>query len=393
MMAGLNAGGINVVDLELASVPVTRFLVRRPYAAGGVTVRLVEDDPQAVILRFFDENGLDLSEDHQRKIERLFGREDFRQVLPSEIGDIEFPPRALEHYASAVNEQVDLGVIRARHFKLVLDYSYGATVFALPNVLAKLNTDVLALNPYTSTVGLMSFDRDEAAAGVARLVEASGADLGAVLSPDGERLTVIDDKGRVLDDTQAGLAFVDLVAEHVDGTCIAVPVTATDRIGQLIGARGLEVQPTKVSNAALMEAATEPGLGLALDGRGGYILPGFMPAFDGAAALVKLLEMLARAERPLSDVVASLPPVHLEHEQVVTPWDQKGSVMRMLVERAGEHEVEMIDGVKVRHGDGWVLALPDPDEPVTHIWAEGDTPARARALVEEYARRLRQMIR
>jgi len=102
MMAGLNAGGVNVLDLEVASVPVTRFVARQPSSVAGLTIRLVESDPQSVVVRFFDSNGLDLSEDGQRKIERLFNREDFRRVLPAEIGDIGFPPRALEQYSVAL---------------------------------------------------------------------------------------------------------------------------------------------------------------------------------------------------------------------------------------------------------------------------------------------------
>jgi mannose-1-phosphate guanylyltransferase/phosphomannomutase len=263
----------------------------------------------------------------------------------------------------------------------------------MPNVMAKVNADILALNPYTSTAGMMAYDRDRAAAEVARLVAAAGADLGAVLSPDGERLWLVDDRGRVLDDSQSALCFARLVAEHVDGDRVAMPVTASDRIGDVLAEGGRSVLATKVSNAALMEAATEPGVGLALDDGGGFILPGLMPAFDGAAALVKLLEMLALAERPLSEIVDDLPPVHRVHETVVTPWDQKGTVMRTLVERNADREVEMIDGLKIRHDDGWVLTLPDPEEPVTHVWAEADSDERARALVQEYARRIRQMIR
>jgi mannose-1-phosphate guanylyltransferase/phosphomannomutase len=393
MMAGLNAGGVNVVDLELASVPVTRFLVRRPWASGGVTLRLVEDDPQSVVVRFFDDNGLDLTEDAQRRIERLFGREDFRQVLPSEIGDIDFPPRALEHYAAAVNEQVALDAFRRRPLKLVVDYSFGAVAFAMPNVLAKIGAQVLALNPYASTIGVMEFDRRDAADAVAQLVRASGADLGAVISPDGERLTLVDDRGRVLDDSVAGLAVASLVAGHLDGDRVAVPVTTTDRVGQVLAPRGVRVELTKVSSAALMEAATEPGVGFAMDDAGGYILPGFLPAFDGAAALLKVLELLMRADQRLSEVVDGLPAVHRAHETVITPWEQKGAVMRTLVERSGDHPLELIDGVRVGHDDGWVLALPDPDEPVTHVWAEGDTDLRATQLAQEYCRRIRQMVR
>ncbi len=138
MMAGLNAAGVDVEDLEVASVPVTRFIVRRPSSAGGVTIRLVHDDPQSVLIRFFDERGLDITEDAQRKIERLFNREDFRRVFPGEIGDIGFAPRALEHYASALESTVDIARIRDAQFKVVIDYAFGSTSFAMPNVLAKL---------------------------------------------------------------------------------------------------------------------------------------------------------------------------------------------------------------------------------------------------------------
>ncbi len=54
MMAGLNAAGVNVLDLEVASVPVTRFVARQPGSKAGCSVRLVESDPQSVVIRFFD---------------------------------------------------------------------------------------------------------------------------------------------------------------------------------------------------------------------------------------------------------------------------------------------------------------------------------------------------
>ena len=67
--------------------------------------------------------------------------------------------------------------------------------------------------------------------------------------------------------------------------------------------------------------------------------------------------------------------------------------MRTLVERSGDRELVLVDGVKVRHDDGWVLALPDPEEPVTHVWAEADSDGDARRLAQEYVRRIRQMMR
>lgn len=393
MMAGFNAAGVDVVDLEVATVPVTRFQVRQPQVSGGVTIRLVEGDSQSVIMRFFDADGLDLSEGVQRKVERLLNREDFRRVLAGEIGDISYPARALEMYTSALESTVDVKAVRGAGFKLVVDYGYGSTSFVMPNVLGKLGADVLGVNPYASTMGLMDFDRQEHAREVANVVRASGAQLGAVLDPDGERLTLIDDDGHVLDDTEALLAMARLVPGRLVGEEVAVPVSVTEAVGRLVAESGVRVRQTKTSTAALMEAARDPAVGFAASGDGGFILPGFLPAFDAAAALVKVLELLAVSGKRLSQVVADLPRVHVVHESAVTPWDRKGLIMRSLVEHTQDRPVELIDGVKIRHEEGWVLVLPDVEEPLTHLWAEAGSDADARRLVQEYARRIRQLLR
>lgn len=393
MMAGLNAAGVNVLDLEVGSIPVTRFLVGSPRAIGGVSVRLLPNDPDSVIVRFFDAEGGDISEDAQRKIERLFQREEYRRAFAAEIGDINFPPRALEDYTTELEATVDLDAIRAHRFKIVIDYSFGATSFAMPNVLAKLGADVLAVNPFASTGGAITFDPRQACERVASLVLASGAHLGVVIDPDGERLEVIDDSGHILSHTEATLAFVELVSDHLVGDAIALPVTFSAHAESIAAAHGRRIERTKTSPAALMGAAHDPAVGFATDGQGGYIVPGFLPAFDGAAAFVKLLDLVARADLPLSEVVERLPRVHLAHETLVTPWEQKGTVMRTLVEHAKDRDVQLIDGVKVFHEHGWVLALPDPEEPITHVWAEGSSEADARRLAQEYLRRIRQMAR
>ncbi len=393
MMAGLNAAGVNVIDLEVASVPVTRFAVRRPLAAGGVTIRLAEDDSDSVVLRFLDATGLDVPETTQRKIERQFSREDYRRVPAEEIGDIDFPPRLLEAYTTALGATVDLEVVRAAGFKIVTDYSFGSTSFTMPTVLAQLGADVLSVNPYASTQGVVTGDRWRAAERTASLVTAAGAHVGAVLDPDGERLTLVDDEGRTLTDTQALLALIRLVADHIDGDTIVVPVHASIHVERMVADAGVAVRQAKTSTAALMAAAADPGVGFAGSIDGGFIIPGFLPAFDAVAALVKLLELLARHDTRLSAVVDDLPRPHIAHETVVTPWEQKGLVMRTLVERTDPSRLVLVDGVKVLHDDGWALALPDPAEPLTHIWAEAGSDADARTRAQEYSRRLRQLVR
>ena len=111
VMVGLNAAGLNVDDLELATAPLARFHARNHRHAGSITVRLSADDPEKVSMRFFDADGIDLAEGDQRKIERLYHREDFRRVVAGEIGDIGFAPRAIEHYTAALIDTVDWGAM------------------------------------------------------------------------------------------------------------------------------------------------------------------------------------------------------------------------------------------------------------------------------------------
>src|SRR5690606_21021476 len=144
-----------------------------------------------------------------------------------------FPPRAIEDYTAELQAIVEPAAIAAARFKVVVDYSYGSTSFVMPSVLAKLRADVLAVNPYASTPGRLGFDRAAAADHVARLVTASGAHLGAVLDPDGERLLLVDDSGRVLSDAQALLAAVALVSGHLLGDRIALPVNVSHHAERL----------------------------------------------------------------------------------------------------------------------------------------------------------------
>jgi mannose-1-phosphate guanylyltransferase/phosphomannomutase len=392
-MAGLNSGGVNVLDLEVASVPLTRFVSRLANVAAGITIRLTEESPDDVSIRFFGKGGADIPSEQQRKIERLFAREDFRRVRPADIGDIDLPPRALEQYAVSLESIIDIAAIADRHFKVVVDYGYGSVAHVMPNVLAKLRAEVLAVNPYASTAGMVDFDLASHAENVSKLVTASGAHLGAIIDPAGEVLTLIDDLGHVLSASEALYVMLDLVTDRLLGDTVALPVAASSKVADLLEARGFKVLWTGMGSAALAEAANEPGVGFAADLTGGFILPGFLPALDGSAAFLKVLDLLAIRQRPLSELVARAPEIHIVHDEVVTPWESKGVVMRSLVEQSKGREVVLVDGVKIHHDAGWALLLPDPHEPLTHIWAEGDTAADARAVAQEYSRRIRQMQR
>jgi mannose-1-phosphate guanylyltransferase/phosphomannomutase len=57
--------------------------------------------------------------------------------------------------------------------------------------------------------------------------------------------------------------------------------------------------------------------------------------------------------------------------------------MRVLNERFAGRDVDLSDGIKVFDERGWVQVLPDPDEPLLHLYAEGESAEESEELLGE----------
>ncbi|WP_054670382.1 hypothetical protein [Calditerricola satsumensis] len=114
----------------------------------------------------------------------------------------------------------------------------------------------------------------------------------------------------------------------------------------------------------------------------------FQPLFDAFYTLARLLEFLAVRNVSLAALCGLLPDVEILRVDVDCQWTEKGKVMRRLIEETKGERVELLDGVKVYHEDGWTLVLPDAEEPVVHIVAEASNPARADERIRAYAAKI-----
>jgi mannose-1-phosphate guanylyltransferase/phosphomannomutase len=194
----------------------------------------------------------------------------------------------------------------------------------------------------------------------------------------------VDERGREIAVEQTLLLFLRLIGSNGRRGKLAFPITVTSQVDKLLEGSGLEVVRTPASLADLTKAAAEDGVIFAGAVGGGYVFPEFLPAYDAIASLCKLLELLAPVRRPLSELVADLPAPTLVHRQLPCPWGMKGVVMRVLTERLREQQLDLLDGIKVFDKRGWAQVLPDPDEPLIHIYAEGRTEEDSKALEAEY---------
>jgi mannose-1-phosphate guanylyltransferase/phosphomannomutase len=387
VISALQTSAIDVRDLENVPMPVARQQTARG-SAGGIMIRTTPGRPDSLDIIFFDERGADLSANGQRKLDRVFARQEYRRAFPGEIGDLTFPATVFDSYTGALLRAVDISGIADAGLKVVVDAANGSAGLVLPSLLGRLGVDALTINPGLDEARPTETEESRRA-GLVRLgemVSSSRAAFGVRFDPVGERMSLVDERGRIIEDDRALLVLLDLVAAERRSGRVALPVTTT-RIGEQVAAyHGTQVTWTTTSPDDLTRVGREEGTIFGGDGRGGFIVPEFSSVFDGSAAFVRLIGLVARTQLTLSQIDARIPRAHVLKRDVPTPWAVKGSVMRRVGEEAGERSVDTTDGVRVVESDGrWVMVLPDPAEAVTHLWAEGPDDASAQALLDEWS--------
>jgi mannose-1-phosphate guanylyltransferase / phosphomannomutase len=388
MQGALNATAINVVDLEAQPLPVARFQTARGECSGGIALRTTPGDPQSVDIIFLDERGTELSQAAARKLERVFSRQEYRRAFPGEIAELTYPPRVVESYAAELLRSVDMTGVREAGLKVVIDCAGGTASLVLPGLLGRIGVDVLTVNNRLDEASPTQ-SLAQVRAGMQRLSElvaSSRATFGVRFDQVGERIQLVDDNGAMVSEDRALLVVLDLIAAERRAGLVALPVSTTRVAEQVCRFHGVDVTWTPTSLHGLTGAAAADDVIFAADGRGGFVVPEFSRNLDGIAAFVRLLGLVARTRLTLSQIDARIPKAHLLKRSMPTPWAAKGSVMRTVVEAAAGRVMDTTDGVRVVEPDGgWVLVLPDPEDAVTHLWAEGPDADAAQALLDEWA--------
>jgi mannose-1-phosphate guanylyltransferase / phosphomannomutase len=396
MIAGLIATGVSIQDLRVAASAVNRFEVRNTAAAGGLHVQVSERDPELIQVSFFEANGISATEDTQRDIEKYFNRQEVRRALINQLGELTYPPRVNESYVEELLGRVDVEQIRSKRFRIAVDYAFSSAALVMPALLRQLRVESFSAHSFMDPdeEAIRSADLPAFTTHTRRLVEAMGADLGVVMDNAAERIILIDERAREIPADTTLHLLLRLVARHSqNGGRVLLPANASMVATQIVEREGLEVVHGRISRAGLMAAAASENVLLAGSPDGRFIFPDFIAGFDAVMSFAKVLELLALESKPLSVLCDEVPQAALVHERTPVPWSLKGLVMRELSERVKENRVDLADGIRVEDDGGWAQFVPDPDEPLFHIYAEGPTDrdsveilARYRAMLDEVLR-------
>jgi mannose-1-phosphate guanylyltransferase/phosphomannomutase len=396
IISGLMSSGINVIDLQTIPIPVLRQELRAGKGAGGIFVRKSPFDSSKCDIIFFDNTGKDLSTVKTKSIERLFFSESHRPVPFHEIGSVTYPERTYESYKEHFISNINREAINKRGFKLVINYSHGITSSIFPLILGDFNLELVSLDTHLdSTRQTRSPEEFQAALEkLSYIVTSLKYDAGFLIDAGGEKVFTVDNTGKIISHDRFLSMVISLYLQLFPGTKkIAVPIQATGEIDMIAGRYGTEIIRVKDSHYAMMNATETPGVSLVGGTKGGIIFPEFSHATDGMFSIVKVLEMLAVSGKKLSQIDKETPSLFMTKNNIPCTREQKGIIMRRLVEDTEERERLLIDGIKIfsgEDGNEWVLCIPDSEREIFHVNAEAKTKKAAEKLVKEFTKKIKK---
>ena len=384
--AGLLSSGGDVVDLGILPTPGVQYAVRK-YYDGGVMITASHNPPQYNGLKFLDKDGIGIPDDMDLEIERLYFDAEPDRVGFHEIGQLYQNDKVIDEYVDEAVSKVDVEAIRKANLKVVVDCGSGAGCFTAPYLIRKLGCDVTTLNsqPDGFFPGRNPEPIEENLQELIHVVKELNADIGLAHDGDADRTICIDEKGNfVLGDKTFTLVEKQMLKEN-NGGIIVTTVATSQAIYDVAEEHNGEVIATAVGDLLVArKLKDEDGL-FGGEENGGLIFPDFVYGRDAVMTVAKILEIVAKEKKPLSELVAELPVYYASKTKVACPDDEKEFVMSSIaqeIQTTTDFNLDLTDGVKILKDDGWVIIRPSGTEPIFRCFAESDSQEKADEMTE-----------
>lgn len=213
-----------------------------------------------------------------------------------------------------------------------------------------------------------------------RAVADSSAAIGIGFDGDGDRIGVVDAKGRqVPGDFLTAYLAQDILARHPAAPVI-LDVKSSDMAVNLITQSGGDAQIWKTGHSHMKKRMAEIHAPIAGEMSGHIFIADDFYGFDDALYVaIRVISQMVRSGQSITDFVDKLPAQHATPEMHIACSDTEKFP---LIERLAAHvktsydsqDLTLIDGVRVRTGDGWWLVRASNTEAALVVRAEGSNP-------------------
>ncbi len=353
---GLVRGGSEVRFGGILPTPAVALLAEEC----GAVVSASHNPPEYNGVKFFDRDGLKLSDAAEEEIERHL------DAPPAEGPAIEWPDPG-EGLAQVYGELViKLFGAPLDGLRIACDCANGAMSGIAPDVLRRLGAEVVPLadEPDGANINVGCGATDLSL--LTEAVRVGEFNLGVAFDGDGDRMLAVDGSGNPLDGDQ----ILAVVALHLGVELVAVTSMTNLGFHRLMAERGVRVVTTDVGDRYVLEALRAQGGVLGGEQSGHLLYLRDHTTGDGLVAAILLASAIAESGQSAAELASVMPRFPQAKRNVAAASKELTPELRHEVDRLNEEIA----------GRGRVLVRASGTEPVIRILAEAESAEDAEAL-------------
>ena len=367
--------GINVENCGLATTPTMQVMTEKENFDGGIVITASHNPSEYNGLKFLQTDGTFLSPE---QCEELFKAVDRNVSIepPDSLGVVSDYSTANEEHIDKVlaAKCIDTDNIRKNNFKVVIDAVNGAGSFILPMLCERLDCEVITMN--CSGDGDFSRIPEPLAENLDALeqkVLEVGADIGFATDPDGDRLSIVSNKGKAIGEEYTLVLAVKNYLNFQES--MVVTNLSTSMMLDNITNKTIR---TRIGEAHVVQKMNELNISIGGEGNGGVILKEVHLGRDSLVAVSMILSLLSISGKSISDEICSIPKYLMVKDKILLnskiDFDSLESIFDC-------DEINRLDGIKFSWSDKWIHIRKSNTEPIIRIFAEAPTKDEVDELV------------
>jgi len=367
--------GINVENCGLATTPTMQVMTEKEHYDGGIVITASHNPSEYNGLKFLQSDGTFLTPE---QCEKLFKAVDHNVsiVQPDSFGVVSDYSTANEEHIEKVLAAmcIDTDNIRKNKFKVVIDCVNGAGSFILPMLCEKLGCEVITMNcngngDFTRIPEPLAENLNELEQKVLNV----GADVGFATDPDGDRLSIVSNKGNAIGEEYTLVLAVKNYLNY-QKSIVATNLSTSMMLESIAN----ETIRTKIGEAHVVQKMNELNIPIGGEGNGGVILKEVHLGRDSLVAISMILNLLSSSGKSISDEISNIPQYLMIKDKILIDDKIDFDSLETIFDC---NEINKIDGIKFIWPNKWIHIRKSNTEPIIRIFAEAKTQEEVNELI------------
>jgi phosphomannomutase len=385
--ATLNAMGIDVLDLGLATTPTVELAVTSEKASGGIILTASHNPVQWNALKLLNADGEFVSSGDGAEILAIAENMDYSFASWDRLGKVErdnsYHRRHIDMLISM--EDVNTEKIKERGFTVVIDCVNSVGGLILPELLKRLGVKNI-IEIFTEPTGIFPHNPEPLPENLGELTKAvldNKADLGFVVDPDVDRLAIVSEDGSCFNEEYTLVACADYILSRRNGNTVS-NMSSSRALRDITEKHGGKWYASAVGEVNVVEKMKQVDAVIGGEGNGGVIYPPLHYGRDSLAGIALFLSLLAERGLSCSQLRATYPEYVISKNRIELSRDSNADdIIREIHEELRHKVVSTEDGLLLEDAQGWINIRKSNTEPILRVYSEGKTREDADRQAEE----------